>query len=590
VTTLDVYDQDKSKMIAIGDATGHVRFLTSELKLIFWLKEPTLSHLCHLSLSACQAEALDAEAAGEESVATDAEQFAAPAFTALTTSGSIYRVKGQSGPRLMFEGAPEGILKVVAHPADELIIIAGNDQIRIMDTSCSGSFKVRTKLDNETITCLSINNDGNELLVGCQSGAIYILDSFSLRVQHKLIPSDHACVEVLFSAHSNYIATGDASHAITLWERDEGENNWTDMGRYRPHSDKLIQLIFIDEYGTERLLSLAKDRKLVEYAIEDKLKISSQYRIEAEAIPTCLVQYPSGRFEEEFLFTANDRFKLRLFNQSTKLPRRTTNSQQYDSPIRHLLGKPCGTEVVAFVTDTCLGVMQLPIDGNPNREFGVLGNPGGITGSASGQSKIITVGPGLISAWRVDEDALDKYRIRGGLGMAPFYSLLDEAEFKLLQDVFYFCQLETEGIETETERTVSRSISIDKVNDAVRALGWFPTELQIEELLTEIKFSKYHKTQEQTTMVDLDDFIKLYLNHRPVQRMSLEEIDHAFSTLAAEGGTLSRDELLHALENCGEKMSAKEINECLDRLCGRELFGKLSQIDASLFTSHILRQ
>ena len=98
--------------------------------------------------------------------------------------------------------------------------------------------------------------------------------------------------------------------------------------------------------------------------------------------------------------------------------------------------------------------------------------------------------------------------------------------------------------------------------------------------------------------------------------MSLEEIDHAFSTLAAEGGTLSRDELLHALEviiatnwptdffrismkeaiitviiqNCGEKMSAKEINECLDRLCGRELFGKLSQIDASLFTSHILRQ
>lgn len=180
------------------------------------------------------------------------------------------------------------------------------------------------------------------------------------------------------------------------------------------------------------------------FRIEDKLKISSQYRIEADAIPTCLVQYPSGRFEEEFLFTANDRFKLRLFNQSTKLPRRTTNSQQYDSPIQHLLGKPCGTEVVAFVTDTCLGVMQLPIDGNPNREYGVLGNPGGITGSASGQSKIITVGPGLISAWRIDEDALDKYRIRGGLGMAPFYSLLDESEFKLLQDVFYFCQLETE--------------------------------------------------------------------------------------------------------------------------------------------------
>ena len=46
--------------------------------------------------------------------------------------------------------------------------------------------------------------------------------------------------------------------------------------------------------------------------IEDKLKIHSQYRIEADAIPTCLIHYPSGRFEEEFLFTANDKFKLRF--------------------------------------------------------------------------------------------------------------------------------------------------------------------------------------------------------------------------------------------------------------------------------------
>ena len=71
LTTLDVYDQDKSKMIVIGDATGHIRFLTSELKLIFWLKESQLSHLCHLSLSTCHAQPLDTEAAGEESVATE---------------------------------------------------------------------------------------------------------------------------------------------------------------------------------------------------------------------------------------------------------------------------------------------------------------------------------------------------------------------------------------------------------------------------------------------------------------------------------------------------------------------------------------
>ena len=128
--------------------------------------------------------------------------------------------------------------------------------------------------------------------------------------------------------------------------------------------------------------------------------------------------------------------------------------------------------------------------------------------------------------------------------------------------MFYFCQLETQGIATDTQREVSRSISIDKVPDAVRALGWFPTELQIEELLTEIKFSKFHKTQEQATSVDLDDFIKLYLNHRPgtiqrvikfansrisVDQISMEEVENAFNILS-EDGTLNPGELMHTLE------------------------------------------
>ena len=115
---------------------------------------------------------------------------------------------------------------------------------------------------------------------------------------------------------------------------------------------------------------------------------------------------------------------FRLFNQSTKLPRRITNSQKYDSPIKQLLGRPCGFDVVGFVTNTCLGVMELPIDGNPNREFGVLGNPGGITGAAAGLTKVVTVGPGLISTWKIEPENLTKHRMKGGLGMAPFYALL----------------------------------------------------------------------------------------------------------------------------------------------------------------------
>ena len=73
------------------------------------------------------------------------------------------------------------------------------------------------------------------------------------------------------------------------------------MGRFRPHSEEVKCLLFIQEYGTDRLLSISRDRKLVEYAIEDKLKIHSQYRIESEATPTNFIKYPGNKDEEEFL-------------------------------------------------------------------------------------------------------------------------------------------------------------------------------------------------------------------------------------------------------------------------------------------------
>ena len=135
-----------------------------------------------------------------------------------------------------------------------------------MDTSNTGKFEVRNNLENETITCLNFNKDGAELVVGCKSGSIYQLDTFSLKILKKLEPSEHSVIDVIYSATGLYIATADASHAITMYERDDtASNEWKHMGRYRPHSQDIIQLLFIDEYGTEKLLSLARDRKLVEY-------------------------------------------------------------------------------------------------------------------------------------------------------------------------------------------------------------------------------------------------------------------------------------------------------------------------------------
>ena len=36
-----------------------------------------------------------------------------------------------------------------------------------------------------------------------------------------------------------------------------------------------LKLLFINEYGVERLLSMGEDRKLVEYVIEDKARVAN---------------------------------------------------------------------------------------------------------------------------------------------------------------------------------------------------------------------------------------------------------------------------------------------------------------------------
>jgi len=587
LTSVDIFTgKDTFPVIAISDATGHVRFLSPELKILFWLKRPILNGLTNIKFTEKKLESLGLEAEGEESTVEKGE-FVAPPFSAMTSSGCIFGVD-EGRPHLVFEGAPDGDIRLIAHPTRDLIVVAGTHEIRLMSVDNRGRCLVRTTYESEEICALTFSASGGELSIGCASGKNYQLDTLSLCELSKLKLSTHSIQDIIYSQSGLYFAAADASFAVTLWERDQiTSNNWKEMGRFRPHSRKIVQLLFINEYGVERLLSMGEDRKLVEYVIEDKLRIHSQYKIEADVLPTCLIQYPAQRDEEEFLLTSNNQFKLRLFNQSTKLPRRITNTQKYDSPITKLISRPNNLPVLAFTTKTCFGVMLLPIDGNPNREYAILANPGGITGAAAGTNSVVTSGPGVILSWKINEPALDKHRMRGGLGMAPFYNLLEENEFKLLQNVFYFCQLEAQGLDTETERRVSRSIPLRKVADAVRALGWFPSELQIEELHQEIKFSQFHKTQEQVTEVDLDDFIKLYLNHRPVDQLSHEEVEAAFKVLG--NGSMNPGELMHTLENYGEKMSSKEFAECIEKLCGGRAFSDLLHISPQDFTERILR-
>lgn len=80
--------------------------------------------------------------------------------------------------------------------------------------------------------------------------------------------------------------------------------------------------------------------------------------------------------------------------------------------------------------------------------------------------------------------------------------------------------------------------------------------LKLEDMQNEVKFSRYAETRNYVTEIDLEEFIKLYVNHRPASGISRQELYNAFQVLGKPDGTgrytIARDELLEFLQARGK--------------------------------------
>ena len=89
----------------------------------------------------------------------------------------------------------------------------------------------------------------------------------------------------------------------------------------------------------------------------------------------------------------------------------------------------------------------------------------------------------------------------------------------------------------------------------------------------ELRFSKYVDNYKETlSELDLDMFLKLFVNNRPVYGISKNHIVNALSILGNVKGDgspfITREELFKILSTEGEKMTEEEIRECEKILLG----------------------
>jgi WD40 repeat protein/Ca2+-binding EF-hand superfamily protein len=373
-----------------------------------------------------------------------------------------------------------------------------------------------------------------------------------------------------------------------------------------------------------RLFSLAQDRILQEFFIEKAtiragLAIRNSTEIEQISAPTASLARKNEITGKNQLFTANKEYKIKIWSETivnsaqnhedaeeegklVKQCERTVLGPTYGEPLSQLFSLPQreGTQMLTQTSpflvysteNQLIGLIKLPLDGNPLKSMALLAHPGEISSViCSWDGKyIITAGRNdrAINLWSVSTAALDATIALGGQGISPYTNLLEGGAsgplFNQLLDFFYYSQLKTQGLDSTKPRKITGRIPTSEAIELMRALGFYPTEKQIENIIFEVKSDQNGAQGAEKGQISLEQFIKLYINHRPVAGIGSGEIEAAFSTLGGQeslqihddGEALSQfssldsEELVQKLLHMGETMSEQELLGCLSALVPEE--------------------
>lgn len=97
---------------------------------------------------------------------------------------------------------------------------------------------------------------------------------------------------------------------------------------------------FYPDNGEIRLLSLGKDRVLVEYDLfnsnYDDLIIKEKTRIEQYAVPLAMAWHPPTS-TESFIMTINNEWKYKMYNSVTKMCRKTLLGPTFGSFLKKFI-------------------------------------------------------------------------------------------------------------------------------------------------------------------------------------------------------------------------------------------------------------
>eukprot|EP00922_Rhytidocystis_sp_ex-Travisia-forbesii_P019018 GHVS01028233.1.p1 GENE.GHVS01028233.1~~GHVS01028233.1.p1 ORF type:complete len:205 (-),score=29.72 GHVS01028233.1:218-832(-) len=137
-----------------------------------------------------------------------------------------------------------------------------------------------------------------------------------------------------------------------------------------------------------------------------------------------------------------------------------------------------------------------------------------------------------------------------------------------MKDYFFYSQIRSENEDTTRSRVLDGSIPVEEIPLVLCSLGWYPTDQETRSIISQVKYSKFAETGQFVNRIFFDEFVKLYVNHRPVFAVGPNELKAAFAVISGNESdpAVARERLVHLLTNVGEKMTPAEIESCLQTM------------------------
>ena len=160
---------------------------------------------------------------------------------------------------------------------------------------------------------------------------------------------------MIVSSDGKYFACADKNNCVSLFKKErytesgeeDPEAEWQFCGKMMSHQVGITSICFGEELdennvSQHRLFSVGNDRRCFEYDVakadmQSGLPVVNMYfEVELEARPTACIWYPQLDSKEGLILTANDEYKMKLWNPTARTSRRTCLGPTYGGEICRL--------------------------------------------------------------------------------------------------------------------------------------------------------------------------------------------------------------------------------------------------------------